>query len=353
MEEEEEIKKEIHNVSFTTDKSIFSFGTEKGFVVCRIHPFNVMSIQDLQTGILFAEIIGNSNIIALVGDGKNPKYADTKLIFYDDSQSKFLSEVKFSTSIKNIKVTTNDLYVISSNTLYIFETSTLINKEKYDTIENNENGVFAVSRNKNKKTFAFPDKEIGHINIVEYNINQEKTQKKISAHVSRIACLSISDDSTYIASASDTGTLIRIFNIENGELNYEFRRGTEKALIFSIDFSHTNDFLSCTSDRGTVHIFNLKKKNEQPLQNVQKGFFNNLKRLLKTPSNVISAPRSFACFKIPDLKTFCVFGPDEQLYIVSADGDGKFYEVKFDKDKGGETNDADVYNILEENKNNP
>ena len=353
MAEEEEVKKEIHKISFTSDNTMFSFGTEKGFVVCSIHPFTIMTTQDLQGGILFAEIVANSNIIAIVGDGKNPKFPDTKLIFYDDSQSKCVSEVKFATSIKNIKVTTNDLYVLSSNSLYIFETSTLINKDKYDTFEDNDNGVFAVSRNKRKKTFAYPDKEIGYINIVEYNKNNEKKEQKICAHVSRIACLCISDDSEYIASASDTGTLIRIFKIENGDLIYEFRRGTEKALIFSIDFSPTNDFLSCTSDRGTVHIFNLKKKNEQPLQNIEKGFFNGLKRLLKTPSNVISAPRSFACFKIPDLKTFSVFGPDEQLFIVSADGDGKFYEVKFDKDKGGETNDADMYNILVEDQKTP
>ena len=353
MAEEEEVKKEIHNVSFTSDNSMFSFGTEKGFVVCTTQPFNVMTIQDLQGGILFADILDNSNIIAIVGDGKNPKYPDTKLIIYDDSQSKCVSEVKFATSIKNIKITTNDLYILSSNKLYIFDTSSLTNKEKYDTVEENENGVFAVSRNKRKKTFAFPDKEIGYVNIVEYNKSNEKSEKKICAHVSRIACLSINDDSTYIASASDTGTLIRVFKIENGELNYEFRRGTEKALIFSIDFSPTNDFLSCSSDRGTIHIFNLKKKNEQPLQSVEKGFLNGLKRFFKSPSNVISAPRSFACFKIPDLKTFSVFGPDEQLFIVSADGDGKFYEVKFNKDKGGETNDADMYNILGEDQKNP
>ncbi len=48
------------------------------------------------------------------------------------------------------------------------------------------------------------------------------------------------------------------------------------------------------------------------------------------------------------INTFSVFGPDEQLFVVSTDGNGKFFEIGFDKKNGGETVNADVYQILDE-----
>jgi len=60
-----------------------------------------------------------------------------------------------------------------------------------------------------------------------------------------------------MASASEKGTVIRIFDTKKGSLLQEFQRGTESAVIFSIDFHYSNDWLSCISDSGTLHIFNL------------------------------------------------------------------------------------------------
>jgi WD40 repeat protein len=50
----------------------------------------------------------------------------------------------------------------------------------------------------------------------------------------------------------------------------ELRRGKENAEIFSIAFSNSNQYLACTSDRGTIHIFSLDKvieKTKDPKKN--------------------------------------------------------------------------------------
>lgn len=45
-----------------------------------------------------------SNIIALVGGGSNPKYSHNKVILWDDNQKKSISELKFGTKVKNVKM---------------------------------------------------------------------------------------------------------------------------------------------------------------------------------------------------------------------------------------------------------
>jgi WD40 repeat protein len=58
-----------------------------------------------------------------------------------------------------------------------------------------------------------------------------------------------------LATASEKGTLIRIFICETGQLVQELRRGAERAIIYSLAFNSESNKVSCSSDKGTVHIF--------------------------------------------------------------------------------------------------
>lgn len=58
-----------------------------------------------------------------------------------------------------------------------------------------------------------------------------------------------------VATTSEKGMNIRIFNTDNGELLQELRRGNEYAQIYSLSFSRGGNWLSCTSDSNNVHVF--------------------------------------------------------------------------------------------------
>jgi WD40 repeat protein len=73
----------------------------------------------------------------------------------------------------------------------------------------------------------------------------------------------LNSDGVLVATASEKGTLIRIYRVDTGEHLQELRRGKENAEIYSISFSQNNLYLACTSDRGTIHIFSLDKVNEK------------------------------------------------------------------------------------------
>jgi WD40 repeat protein len=62
-----------------------------------------------------------------------------------------------------------------------------------------------------------------------------------------------------LASASDKGTIIRLFNTETGDAIQEVRRGSDKAEIYSLSFDKNSNFMACSSDKGTIHIFSVSK----------------------------------------------------------------------------------------------
>lgn len=78
----------------------------------------------------------------------------------------------------------------------------------------------------------------------------------IAAHQGPIACLALNRDGSLLASASEQGTLIRLFNTSTGEKMTEVRRGSESAVIKHLVFEwETGAYLSCCSDKSTIHIF--------------------------------------------------------------------------------------------------
>lgn len=49
-------------------------------------------------------MVNKSNILALVGGGKFPKYSKNKVILWDENQAKVISELSFNSYVKNVKI---------------------------------------------------------------------------------------------------------------------------------------------------------------------------------------------------------------------------------------------------------
>ena len=85
----------------------------------------------------------------------------------------------------------------------------------------------------------------------------------IQAHKAPLACLTLNSTGTLLATASDKGTVIRVFSVPNGDKVAQFRRGTYGARIFSIAFNPVSSLLAVSSDTETVHIFKLLSEAER------------------------------------------------------------------------------------------
>lgn len=85
----------------------------------------------------------------------------------------------------------------------------------------------------------------------------------ISAHESPLAAMAISHQGNRIATASERGTVIRVFNIVDGAKLYEFRRGVKRCVsICSLAFSIDGLYLCSSSNTETVHVFKLDDTKE-------------------------------------------------------------------------------------------
>lgn len=84
-----------------------------------------------------------------------------------------------------------------------------------------------------------------------------KAVNVIEAHRSPLSCVCLNSDGTLLATASETGTIIRVFSIPKGQKLYQFRRGTYPSTIYSMSFNISFTFLCVSSTSDTIHIFKL------------------------------------------------------------------------------------------------
>lgn len=93
--------------------------------------------------------------------------------------------------------------------------------------------------------------------IIIFDLDKLQPVLVIEAHKNNIAALALSSDGTLLATASEKGTIVRVFSVESGIKLYQFRRGTYQTKIFSMSFSSDNRFLVVSCSSKTVHIFML------------------------------------------------------------------------------------------------
>lgn len=125
--------------------------------------------------------------------------------------------------------------------------------EVFETCPNIK-GICAISPSKEVCVVAAPDKKVGNVRVVHFDKGNKTIL--IEAHETGIASLALNNDGTLLATSSEKGTIIRIWDTESGTKLQELRRGKDPADIFSITFDPSSKFLSVfSSDKGTIHIF--------------------------------------------------------------------------------------------------
>ena len=136
---------------------------------------------------------------------------------------------------------------------YVYNFADLKLVDHIETIANPK-GLCSLCPNSSSTVLASPSISRGTVRVELYDIRKTTL---VPAHEAELAQICLNLDGTRLATASDKGTLIRVFDTQTGQLMQELRRGADRAEIYSIAFNANSQFLATSSDKGTVHIFAL------------------------------------------------------------------------------------------------
>ena len=372
----------ILHIAFNQDGSCFCLGTNKGYIIYNISPLKKLCQREFKDGIKIIEMLKKTNILAIVGnvfDKTESEFSNTNLIIWDDLLMNKIIELKFDSEIINIKLKTDKIFLTTiNNNLYVIELPKL-NFLNIFQIYENSHGLFSISSDEKILVLAFPYINCGFVKIKHYN--NKINVPNINAHDTEISYLTLNPEGNLLATSSQRGTIIRIFNTLNGELIQELRRGAKKAEIHFITFDLNNKFLACSSDSGTIHIFsiytsikylnekgiikdksnNANKKEETNIKGEkieipknQKSFIGSIISVLKIGISYFESEWSFAQFRLPkneDEKTIISFSQfDNSINVLTRSG--ILYKASFEPSLGGECDKINEINLFKENPEN-
>ncbi|KAG5641322.1 hypothetical protein DXG03_005491, partial [Asterophora parasitica] len=236
-----------------------------------------------------------TSLIALVGAADQPQSSPRKLQIVNTKRQSMICELLFPSSILAVKLNRKTLVIVLETEIYIYDISNMRLLHVIETTPNPEGvwpqryGVFrrltpataicSLSPSADSSYLAYPSlvpspssalapqstsaqppstttqNQSG--DVLLFSTRSLTVSNVIQAHKAPISFLSINSTGTLIATASDKGTVIRVWSIPGAEKLYQFRRGTREARIYSINFNVVSTLLAVSSAHDTVHIFKL------------------------------------------------------------------------------------------------
>ncbi|KAK2711080.1 hypothetical protein QYM36_012299 [Artemia franciscana] len=215
----------------------------------------------------------------------------------------------------------------------------------------NPKGLVALSSGSEVSYLAYPGSAtIGEVQIFDAQNLQAKTM--IPAHDTPLAAITFTHSGRLIATASEKGTVIRVFTVTDGVKVFEFRRGMRRcATIYSLSFSPDEMLLAACSNTETVHVFRLEepRDNRATTEEASSGWMGYLSRAVQTsasylPANVadvLTQGRAFAQahLQFQGLRCICALATIQKtLRLVVMSQEGGVYIYGINPQEGGECN---------------
>ena len=137
--------------------------------------------------------------------------------------------------------------------------------QEYSTYENCY-GLVAV----NSKAFIIPGNEKGSLRIIVCLVSRNH----LDAHDNTLRNIDLADEGSLLATVSERGTLIRVYNVNSGEKYQLLRRGVDKANISNLtsmpnsvfipSISKDEKYVLCISDNELLHVFAVSESGAGP-----------------------------------------------------------------------------------------
>lgn len=332
----------VISLRFNQDQGCFSCCMESGLRIYNVEPLVEKAHFDteLMGSVSRCEMLYRTNLLAIVAGGPRPKFAENTVLVYDDHSKKFVLEFTFSDPVKAVRLRRDRLVVALCQKIHVFAFPAPA--QRLFSIETRENplGLCEVTPflTAERQFLIFPGHKTGSVQLVDL-ANTETGMScapvTINAHQGELACLAVNQQGTLIATASSKGTLIRVWDTTRRNQLVELRRGSDPATLYCINFSMGSEYLCCSSDKGTVHIFALKDT-ELNKRSTWRGMGPFL-------GDYVQSQWAFANFTVPpECACICAFQQTKNT-VIAICLDGTFHKYVFSNEGNCNRESFDVY----------
>nr|XP_057905613.1 WD repeat domain phosphoinositide-interacting protein 1 isoform X2 [Doryrhamphus excisus] len=326
--------------SFNQDSTSLALGTKTGYklfsltMVDKLDCIHESEICD----VYIVERLFSSSLVVVVSTS-----VPQSMNIYHFKKGTEICNYSYPNNILAVKLNRHRLVVCLEESIYIHNIKDMKLLKTLLNIPSNPSGLCALSTNHSNSYLAYPGSAtVGE--IVLYDANNMSTVTMIPAHDSPLAALCFNASATKLASASERGTVIRVFSIPEGLRLFEFRRGMKRYVnISSLSFSPDGHFLSASSNTETVHIFKLEEMGPSGDASwsayVGKMFTAASSYLPAQVSGMMIQDRAFATVHLitSSQRNVCALTVIQKLpRLLVATADGQLFIYNVDPQDGGE-----------------
>lgn len=337
-------------ISFNQDTTSLAVGTPCGYKLYSLSSTDVLDAvhESEHEDVYIAERLFSSSLVAVVS---NMQPRTLRVCHFRKGTE--ICHYSYTDKILAVRMNRARLVVCLEESLFIHNIRDMKVLHTISQTPPNPSGLVALSTHTDHCYLAYP----GHTSIGELQIFDAMnlcSRVIIPAHEGKLAALQFSHGGTRVATASDKGTVIRVFSSVDGSKLYELRRGLKRtAQINSLCFSPCGTFLACSSNTETLHVFKLDEKPKESPGSIagsppnEDGWYGYINTMVSAsagylPSQVTDTllqGRAFATVhhNITSTRNTCALAViRKSLRLLFASNEGVLYIYNLDIEEGGD-----------------
>ncbi|XP_048520008.1 WD repeat domain phosphoinositide-interacting protein 2 isoform X2 [Dendroctonus ponderosae] len=328
-------------VNFNQDSTSLVVGGQFGYRVLSLESVDFLSeiYNNATEHSCIVERLFSSSLIAVVSLSFPRKL---KITHYKKGTE--ICNYSYTNTILGVKLNRARVVVCLEESLYLHNIRDMKVLHTIRDTPPNPRGLCALSSNSENCYLAYPgSSSVGEVQV--FDAMNLTAKIMIHAHDSALAALAFAPSGLSIGTASERGTVIRVFSVSDGSKLFEFRRGVKRCVNIScLSFSMCGHFLLCSSNTETVHIFKLEEASKESKKTIDEGtWMGMLSSYL--PSSVtdtlstLNQDRAYAtatlpCAGVKNVISLVYIG--DGLRLLVATENGFLYIFNFDANVGGE-----------------